>query len=305
MITLDPEKNSSISVLQENMIEADKECIERNEGYQISELKYATFDDIAIDDQLKSDITYEILMNDFKSVSDILFHYRSIYSSLLLENPHNIIYSLKKYGLKFINFNINAFLLQRQLDLMSYVIKIKFEYVDEIYINLENNLNNEISTNEYIEIIKKVYYGKSLDDLIMEWTSDESLKKVIFEEVDDMVEIREIFSKGIESESFILKYVNKNIPTPSICGIGVLLKYLRMILEKAIANIQIMSNSFTEDMMLNFFQDCCKIAFLSMIVKNTFRVPQNDIFNLKESSEEWVNLKKHYERIVKLLIENE
>lgn len=299
MITFDTEKILTLGNEEDDRMSVyDKACIEKNEGYQLSDLKYCTFDDINMDDQLKSDISYENLINDFKSTRDVLIHYRSIYSNLLVLNPHNIIYSFKKYKLNFINFNINAFLLLRQLDLMSYVLKLKFEHSDDISFEFETNFLNTKISNEYLEIVKNEYYNKSIDDLILQWTGDENLKKIIFDEVDDISEIRETFSKGIECENFILSFIDKNKYSPSICGIGVLIKYLKMILERSICNIEILSNSITEEIMLDFFQDCCKVELLCMMLHNTFRVPQNDIFNLKESSPEWVKLKKNYERIV-------
>jgi hypothetical protein len=300
MITIDSEKILTLGNEEDDRMSVfDKDCIEKNEGYQLSDLKYCTFDDITMDDQLKSDISYEILINDFKSTRDILIHYRTIYSNLLVQNPHNIIYSFKKYKLNFINFNINAFLLLRQLDLMSYVLKLKFEHSDDINLDSENIFQSQSEiTNEFLEIIKKEYNNKGIDDLILQWTGDENLKKIIFEEVEDMVEIRETFYKGIEYEKFILSFVDKNKNSPSICGIGVLLKYLKMILERSVYNIEILSNTITEEIMLDFFQDCCKVEIIFMMAHNTFRVPQNDIFNLKESSQEWKKLKRSYERIV-------
>lgn len=38
------------------------------------------------------------------------------------------------------------------------------------------------------------------------------------------------------------------------------------------------------------------------MIKNALSVPQNDIFNLNENSEEWTKLKKNYERIVKIIL---
>jgi hypothetical protein len=57
----------------------------------------------------------------------------------------------------FINFNINAFLLLRQLDLMSYVLKLKFEHSDDISFEFETNFLNTKISNEYLEIVKNEY----------------------------------------------------------------------------------------------------------------------------------------------------
>ena len=35
-----------------------------------------------------------------------------------------------------------------------------------------------------------------------------------------------------------------------------------------------------------------------MLLKNTFKIPQNDIFNLSETSDEWERLKTNFQRIV-------
>jgi hypothetical protein len=41
-----------------------------------------------------------------------------------------------------------------------------------------------------------------------------------------------------------------------------------------------------------------KLENLCLLIKNSWKIHEDDIFNLREDSPEWCRLKKNYERIV-------
>lgn len=273
---------------EDTISEADKEWIQKYNGYQISDLKYPTFDNNIIDDQLKTEITYEIFLNDMKSVVDIISSYLNSFTSLLVSNTNNIVESFKSYKLSFIQFHINAFFLERELELMSMVFKLKYEYINA-------------DQSAFMNIIRNKYGKCNVDEVIEQWSQNETYRKLICYEIDDISEVREIFEKRLENEMFMLEYTHEDKPTPAVCVSGILVKYLRFILERSLINMDFLKEKITEEILLDFFQDCIKLQVFALKIKCCFNVPQEDIFNKSENSDEWVKLKKNYERIVRIL----
>jgi hypothetical protein len=230
------------------IIEENKNNFEsfvKNSQFQLAEIKYPTFDNALIDDELKTDITYEILINDFKAIFDLLEHYRNIFTDVLITNPGNLIASFKIYNLNFLIFHINGYLIKRQVELISYLIKIKFEHNDE----------EKMKESSLYELIKSEFENKTVDDLLLTWSSNETFRKHFFDNVENILEIREVFARELEQEKFLIEIALNSEETPSICGIGVFLKYLKLILLTAIGNVNNLDGSASEEGMLDFFQD--------------------------------------------------
>ena len=202
------------------------------------DFKYPTFSIPAIDEELKYEITYENLSHDLRYVSDLLEHYLNSYTNILLTNPHNILVSFQKYKLNFLLFHINSFLLKRHIELISFLMKYKFEE------------NYEIG-----EKLKEKFLDKSVDEILSMWTNNENFKGQIFENIDEVQEIRESFSAGVDTEKFLIELILFTSHKPSLSGIGIFMKYFKYILQSAIETMIIVTKKESEDNMLNFFQD--------------------------------------------------
>jgi hypothetical protein len=256
-------QNSHISLpisskLGSNLNQEDCKWIKECDGRQTSGIKYPTFDDNLMDDQLKNDVTYETLMEDFKSVNnDIIPYFQHTYKKFIIDNPFNIIANFKLYELSYPKFFVFSFVLKRQLDLMSYLIKIKFENSQP-----EGNSINAYSDQAIDEIIKKEYLNSSVDEIILLIFSDEAFKKVVDNDVDIPTgndgdkyhQFKTIVEKGLEDEKCLLSIKD----APSICGIDIALKYMKIILERCIVSMQKLTNEIQEVPMIEYFQDVYK-----------------------------------------------
>jgi hypothetical protein len=212
----------------------DKRWLKENKGIQLTDTKYPTFEDNAFDDQLKTDITYDIMFDDIKSAIDIIDYYHSVFTQLVSSNPNNIIKEFKKYNLNFISFHIYGFLLRRQIKLMSMLIRLKFEPQYE---------------NEIKQYISKDYLEYNSELILADFVSNETHKKLLLSECDNIENIKIFFVKAEEAEKFLISIDY----TPSICGIGIAIKYVRYVLEQSIINIQVLEKELTQEIMLDFF----------------------------------------------------
>lgn len=209
--------------------------------YDISkpiDFKYPTFDDPMMDDELKKDITYIGLMTDIHSVVNLLDYFQDFYSSLLKNNPHNILDSFRKSNLNCVCFSVFALLIKRVIVLMNYLLTIKFENKNDIDVNSDKKEAIEL---EYINVDKEQLINTILNNNVFIPLLGE----------DEIKEIREIFNEGFKKEKVILDCT----VSPSICGIGVGVKYLKVALEQVIMDIQLLSDKKVEDTILDFFQN--------------------------------------------------
>ena len=225
--------------------EYDKQWIEENKGYQLSDIKYPNFDDKIIDDQLKNEITYEILNGDINSIIELLIYFEKSFIELFSQNKKKEIVDIfTKYSLNYPNFILYSSLSRRKITLMSFLIKLKFEGND---VEILKTIEEEYKTIEIQKITKEFYVLIELLKL-----SEEHLH---------LADINELIEKDLINEKIIL--LAENIP--SICGICVCIKFLKSIIEKAILDIQKLIFEFKEETAIDFIH--LVYIFIYKIVK--------------------------------------
>jgi hypothetical protein len=204
----------------------------------LTDYKYATFDDPIMNNQLKTDITYDNLLCDIQSVLDLQKHCHKLYSNLILNNTNNILDSFEKYKININNINVYIQLLHRMNYLIGRLIQAKF------------SKEEDISTIEYE--IKENYIEINEDNVIEQIVKDQ--KEVKDEHIN-------LIKQGLEKEKTLIN-INKS---PSICGIGVAMKYYKILIEEFCMNLQIVTEQPTEEKLLDFFSHV--LIFLIIYLK--------------------------------------
>jgi len=229
---------SDTQICFKTIIHKEKEINTNHNKNSYIEIKYPTFSIPQIDEDLKHEINYENLINDLRCVFELLEYYLNFYTEILVTNPHNILASFETYNLDFVIFHINSFLLKRQIELLSFIVKYKFE----------NCLEIEKQLKEYVLEI-------TLDDLISKWNSNYNHKGKILENFEIKIDIKEFFANELYNEKFMLENTLQNHEKPSLSSLGISIKYLKYILQTAIETMKILIKKESEENMLNFFHD--------------------------------------------------
>jgi thiamine phosphate synthase YjbQ (UPF0047 family) len=250
------------------------------------DFKYPTFDDPFIDSQLKFEIRYDTLISDITSSIDSL----NLFESLFLQSFDNIkIFSeFQVHKINFTHSRAFILILKREINLLLYLLKYKFEgddYVlkciqEEYLIEGEPMLKKSITSDGFI--IKRIEESNYNEDIISE--------------LDEIINKSENFEKEL-----LINYSNTLIK-PSITGLSILIKFITSTINKGSKDLEKLlkeeKQKLSEDLILDFFQVLIKTEIFISLIPLAFKVNESDLFNLKENSKEWIGIKSNYERIV-------
>lgn len=279
------EDKMTVAVNGDPIADCDKLWVLNHGSFQMEQIKYPTFENEIIDEQLSNDISFDELMKDLKLVHDIFPIYFDGFTKLILSEKNNILKNFRIQKLKFINFHISLFFLYRQLELLSFLLTFKYE-------------SQNVKDGKNLEIVREKFgHHNNVNYVIELWMPNQSDRKMIFAEIEKLTELEKIFDKNLKNEDFLLNsfFDNKG---PTVCVCGVIVKFIKCIMERSIVVVEFLKGTIDKDVVLELFQDSVKFQILSIAIKGSFRIDKNDIFNLSETSEEWVKLKKNFQRKV-------
>lgn len=233
-------ENSLVKAIHENvnvhlnlneLPEDDLYWVKEHKGFQISDIKYPTFDDNNIEDQIRSEITFDTLNGDVNSLIELLLYFEKAFLQLLTSsNKQNVLKIFGKYSLNHINFIAYSVLSRRQITLIFYLIKL-FD---------KNDM-------ELLKLIEEEYRIVTVEKIVEEIFSITSILE-IKKENEEFLEIFNIVKKNLEDEKKILSVEVK----PSICGISISFKFLKSIVEKTILNLNKLQIVITEENIVDF-----------------------------------------------------
>jgi hypothetical protein len=257
-----------------------------------NDIKYPTFEDFTLEEQLKTDVTSEDLMTDLKDCHEALNYLQRRYDFLFIEHKNGkmIKEHLKDHNMNFKTYKVSIYVLERHVTLLYYLIILKYgkdetdkenikKLLKERYINLDYKILEETFMNE-----NKKYF-KSLDNI-----------------EEDKQQILEIFRNVLKLEKSLIEFELKDEKfLPSIWSMNLSLKILKNTLDETsnqINEVILTKNleTISEESMIKFFHNFYKLEILSNFFFLCYKIPNYDIFNLPENSETWNEFKKHYER---------
>jgi len=195
------------------------------------EMKHPNFDDVIIDNQLKQNITFDILIEDIKSTIELLNFFENFMIKIFISDKKTkILFYFKKHHFNYLNFLLYCFLSRRKISLMYYKVKLQIEEI--------NHLFEKTIEEEYISITIQKLQEKFLF----------SVKELNIEKYSDILkDLPEILKTNLEQEKII---INTNY-TPSFSSISICLKYFKSILEKGLILCQKCFFNFQENNLID------------------------------------------------------
>ena len=222
----------------EELGESDKYWVIENKGIQTTDIKFPTFDDNNIENQLKEELSYENLIDDSNSILELLIYFEKFFIELLSsKNKQQIINLFNVHSLNYINFIACAFFSRRKITLVFYLAKEYFEG--------SNDILKKVIEKEYTNVIIE----KIVEDIFL-ITSGLEINK----EDEMFCEINSLVKKNLESESFILASKLK----PSIVGISIAFKFFKSIIDKTISEMKKIKIEYKEEIAIDFLQSVNK-----------------------------------------------
>lgn len=258
------------------------------ENNQIVDFKYATFDDPFIDSQLKFEITYDTVISDITCCIDTIIFFDNLYTQSL--DNTKIYKEFRTHKISYINSKAFLFILKRQLNLLLYLIKYKFDgdnhalkYIKEEYL-IEGELRFKITEMKDFFIFKELQYDNCKEKIASE--------------------LEEVICRSENFEKELLHDYSNRLWKPSITGLSILIKFINSSFNKAITDLEILlkdkNHKLSEGIILDFFQVLIKTEIFISLIPLAYKVKECDLFNLKENSPEWIGIKYNYERIVSI-----
>ena len=242
--------------------ESDLYWVNNNKSCQKSAVKFPTYDDVSVDLQINNDITLEMLFSDIESVLYVINDYEVSYLKVLKENKNDLVSSFKLYKLNYILFRVHIMIIKREVNLLKYLIMLKFE--KELLLLKQNNNNNDNDNNndnnnynldedtkeEVNNYITKEYKlsEEQFINLILEGEMIKDLPK------EDLKEIIEYLKKAKKNEELMIQIDYK----PSITGLSILLKVLRSVIDTTCIVIKLLVQEYSEEFLLDFFHNVNK-----------------------------------------------
>jgi len=231
-VLIDNDEKINIQGNTEEMGDYDKYWVKENKGNQTADIKFPTFHDNNIGQQLREDISFDHLTDDINSIIELLLYFEKAFLSLLKSNNKaHILTILAKYSLNHVNFIAYSVLSRRQITLVFYMIKLKYEGANN---NLLNAIETEYKNADPHKIIEEIYTLIST----LEINKDDE----VFSQVESLVK------KNIENEGQIYESECK----PSIVGISIAMKFFKTIIEIAISDINQLHHLIKEEVVINF-----------------------------------------------------
>ena len=262
---------------------------------ETNDIKFPTFDDPFIEEQLKKEITLESLLSDIKRFEERLGNFSEAYDSLF--NSDNGTITKKEFqahNLNYSTYKIYSYFLTRQINLIYYLLQKKF-------------IQDVIEKETVFNYIKKNYFDVDAETMIHDYFLNNQKYFMISRENDNPEEYERHLQiikiiKGlirVEKDILLFDLENQNF-IPSVCSISVSLVILRSVVDYLILQVIELTGSkeIKEDLIIKFFHNCNKLELLTSYFILSYKIPHDDIFNLPENSEEWKKFKNFYERRV-------
>lgn len=202
---------------------------------EICELKYPTFDDCLLDDDIRIDATCYSIFDLFKSLIDIINHFTQMFEKLLTTNTNDIIVSFKLYELNFINVLVYSYMIKRKLELMCMLLQKK----ERVF-------------------IEKFHTSSDPGEILSEICRNDIIRNIIHSEVEDVSTLHAIIINELQGETVIMDKTTN----PAICLIGITLKYVKVIFERLIVHIENLLTSKSEIILIELLSDVCGLILL-------------------------------------------
>jgi hormone-sensitive lipase len=290
---------------------------------EYSDIKYPTFEDVNLEEDLKNEITYENLLVDINCCEEALSHLCQNYDSLFFTYPkrETIKEKLKEHNMNHIVCKMLTSILKRQLTLINHLLRKKYsnnneerELAQKFIIQNYLELSNEEILNQLIEENIN-YFNNGIDSLNQndkinqeKHVNSEILKDIEEKEINQDYKkiILENLNLLIKNEKSLVDFENNTENfLPSICSLNLSLKILKSVIDETSNQIKDMLEikiktieNLSEEVLIKFFHNCNKIDILANFFMLCYKIPHDDIYNLPENSETWLELKKHFERRV-------
>jgi hypothetical protein len=288
---------------------------------EYSDIKYPTFEDINLEEQLKTEVTYENLLVDLNCCDEALSNLCHLYDTLFLTHPNGefIKEKLKEHNMNYIVCKMFSSILRRQVTLVYHLLRKKYSNNQEERETAEKIINQEyldVSNEEILNhlIEENKNYFKNGNGSVNDNLDHEKLKNSEILNVQEEREINQEFKNMIienlkvliKSEKSLIDFENntKNF-LPSICSLNLSLKILKSVIDETSNQIKEILQTgsknienLSEETLIKFFHNCNKIDILANFFILCYKIPHDDIYNLPENSETWQELKKHFERRV-------
>ena len=240
-------------------------------------IKFPTFNNKKFEELLQQPINKEIAIKDFKSLIDNMNLFITNYTKIVKENINNFNNFLDSYN-------------KRSYD---YLI------IGKSLLYLISILNDKTSNEE-----TKSKFKVSFNDLI----NDEEFKTLIsnqYKNNESKNKVNEIVNKKILPDCEYLLSTNNNF---GFIFMDICVKFILIItnnlneLINTFLNIKDFNNkkliSENEIIIFDIVKILEQLDTIDLILVQTYNVPDSDICNLEESSEDWKNLKKIIFRVV-------
>jgi len=210
-------------------------------------MKFPTYDDETIDNELRFEITLDTLYSDIHSSNSLLEEFEKAYEDIIIkDNKGAILQLFAENNLNYLTFKLDAIILRRHLVLISYLIKLRFEdHKDEQIIKL---LEKDYDIDDS-QIINTLFVASvTFNGKIVEISAEQEN------------ELLEFIKKNLENERCIKKTTLRN-HSPSITGLSLTLKMLKSLIVKISESLEEVKTNSKEANLILFFHSVSHITF--------------------------------------------
>ncbi len=259
---------------------------EETKGEELFFTKFPTFEDITMDQQLKSNITIETLESDIQNCDEMLTNLKSSLENLFTTNQI-IVDKFAEYKINYISSIIHIIYIKRQIGICYHIYEYKYrQEIKESFetflfqLNIKYNLSTNIEE-QYNELAKEnpSLYGR---------LTVETVQKVKEE------------MEGLYKNETIMRNLDLEHYNPGIETFCVGVKFINMILVFLFEDLKELRNDIKEEKnIVTFFADLARLQILAEYCNYLFLFSSDDIFNKnEEQSEEWTEIKKYHHRML-------
>ena len=259
-----------------------------NENKIIEYVRFPTFADDELNEEIKKEFTFEILKLELEKINHffnaIIEKMDIIFDKNKYKDTEELKQSLEKHKLNYISLRLTFTFYNRQFNLFYHLINYNKtnNYEDKQKIlSFYNTNESEFKTNfinnypQYKSENNNEYSNNLINELFI--TEKEIYNKI--------KELGEKYIPGYCSLTIGIKQTNK-----------ILIKILEYI-DKLIFNKDKNFSLYSDKDLLPLYSNLNKIETCGPLLSYLYFRDQNDIFNISENSIEWINLKEKLHRI--------
>ena len=218
------------------------------------DLKFPTFDDEHLDNELRNEITYNSLITEIHSTLLLLSHFETEFELLHIKNK-TFIKALLEFNVNYLTFKLHGICLHRLITLILQKLILKFDdnnpnskFNDQ---DIDIDIDKDCSTNSLIE---KEYISKKEEDLIKIHIIEKITDKDNLQNDYEDPCLKEIIKKELDYEQEVLSCNH----FPSITSIYIIIKNVKYYLEKIMECIsqfkELTSSDFKDHHFLTLYQ---------------------------------------------------